>query len=281
MNGEAVRLKIDVAYVGTAFHGWQIQLDLRTVQGELARATSRLLGRDVIPVGAGRTDAGVHARGQSAHLTVAGVNEAERLERALAGIVPDDMEVRAVTRVSPDFNARFSATARRYAYQVLMGRDLFRPHYWPVWGELDRQAMDAAAAAVVGAHDFSSFCKAASLKADHNVCIVDLCRFDWSGDSAIFHVRANRFLHHMVRILVGTLVEIGKGQRPADDMPRILEACSRSSAGKMAPSQGLFLEEVTYPETVLDPAWREPRANSGISDSPGASGIRIPEGESP
>jgi tRNA pseudouridine38-40 synthase len=282
-----VRLKIDLAYVGTAFHGWQVQPGLRTVQGELARGAGRLLGRDVMPVGAGRTDTGVHARGQAAHLDVANDDEAERLQRALAGVMPDDIAVTGVMPVSPDFNARLRAVSRRYSYHLLLGRDIFRPHCWQLDGDLDRAAMDAAAAALAGEHDFTSFCKTSSLKDDGNACTVDLCSFEWSGDSAIFHVRANRFLHHMVRNLVGTLVEIGQGRRPADDVPVILAARARSRAGGMAPPQGLFLEEVRYPGHLLDPAWREPGGAEGVGgaaaepDAPARPEACPPEGENP
>ncbi len=260
----SVRLRIDLAYVGTGFHGWQFQPGLRTVQGELARSIGRLLGREVMPVGAGRTDTGVHARGQVAHLDVADPAEADRLVRALARVVPPDLAVTAVSLVSPDFNARLSATARRYSYHLLWGRDIFAPHCWQLDGAPDRAAMDRAAADSLGAHDFSSFCKTSSLKDDGNVCRVDLCRFDWRDDSAmlsaILHVRANRFLHHMVRNLVGTFVEIGQGRRPAADVPAILAARARSRAGGMAPPEGLFLEAVAYPEHLLDPRWRDPAA---------------------
>jgi tRNA pseudouridine38-40 synthase len=264
----AIRLKIDLAYAGAGFPGWQLQPDRRTVQGELAAVVARLLGRSVTIVGAGRTDAGVHARGQVAHLDVATPEEAARLARALPGAVPDDMAVTAVSPVSPAFNARLTATARRYSYCLLLGHDLFRPHCWQLGGDLDRAAVERAAAVLAGVHDFTSFCKAASLKDDGNRCAVDLCRFEWRGDSAIFHVRANRFLHHMVRNLVGTLVEIGQGRRSADDMALILAARARSRAGGMAPPQGLFLEEVTYPEHLLDPAWREPDAAGDVAAGP-------------
>ncbi len=286
-----VRVRIDLAYVGTAFHGWQLQPGLRTVQGELAAGAGRLLGRAVMPVGAGRTDAGVHARGQVAHLDLADEGEAERLARALPGKMPADMAVKAVSRVSPDFNARLSAVSRRYSYHLLAGRDIFRPHHWQLDGELDRGAMDRAAAALLGDHDFTSFCKASSLKDDGNVCRVDLCRFDWADDSAmlsaVLHVRANRFLHHMVRNIVGSLVEIGLGRRPADDMPAILAARARARAGCMAPPQGLFLEAVAYPDRLLDPAWREPAGQGGVGPDPAAadeprhSQARPPEGETP
>ncbi|HPF70599.1 MAG TPA: tRNA pseudouridine(38-40) synthase TruA [Candidatus Krumholzibacteria bacterium] len=279
-----LRVKIDLAYVGTGFHGWQVQPDLRTVQGELARAAGRLLGRDVMPVGAGRTDTGVHARGQVAHLDVADAREAERLARALAGVVPDDMAVAGVALVSPDFNARLSAESRRYSYHLLRGRDIFRPHAWQLGGGLDQAAMDRAAAHLQGEHDFTSFCKASSLKDDGNACSVDLCRFEWSGDWAILHVRANRFLHHMVRNLVGTLVEVGLGRRDPDEVPDILAARARSRAGGMAPPQGLFLEEVRYPGRLLDPAWREPAGAVGVGGDPhGPAGAdaAVPEGENP
>ena len=221
-----------------------------------------------MPMGAGRTDTGVHARGQVAHLHVATEEEIERVTRALPGMMPADVEIIAVRAVPADFNARRSAIGRRYSYHILLARDIFRPYAWYVYRKLDRAAMDDAAAGFLGAHDFTSFCKAASLKDDGNECVVDLCRFEWGDDSTIFHVRANRFLHHMVRNLVGTLVEIGQGRRAAADMASVLAARTRSRAGGMAPPQGLFLEEVTYPERLLDPSWREPDAAGDVASGP-------------
>jgi len=250
---EVYRLRIDVAYVGREYHGWQIQPGTRTVQGELRRCLTRLLGRDAIPVAAGRTDAGVHARGQVTHLVVNTSEEVERIVRALPGMVPADIGIQGVRRVSPAFNARHSATARRYSYRIIQVRDIFRPHAWYIYRTLDREVMDRGAAAFLGSHDFTSFCKAKSLKKDHNLCQVSLCAFDWRDDSAIFHVQANRFLHHMVRNMVGTLAEMGWGERDKDDIPRILAAHSRSASGQLAPPQGLVLEEVHYPEQLMDP----------------------------
>ena len=243
-----VRVSFRVAYVGTGFSGWQFQPALRTVQGVLKKKLSFLLGREVSPVGAGRTDTGVHARGQVAHVTVASEEEAARLKRALPGMMPADIEVYDFQSVTPDFHARFSAIARRYSFHLLFRRKIFQPNTWQITRSIDRQAMDTAAAFFPGSHDCASFCKTSSLKDNGNVCHIDLCAFEWSADSAIFHVRANRFLHHMVRIMVGTLVEVGRGQRPASEIPDILEARDRSRAGLMAPTEGLFLEEVYYPE---------------------------------
>ncbi len=252
MSG-SLRVRLDIAYHGTRFHGWQIQPELRTVQGVLRHEVTRLLGYRVTPVGAGRTDAGVHAHGQVAHLNVKNRQEFERLERVLHRVMPADIEVCGVRLVAPDFNARFSATARRYVYQILQGKDVFRPDCWQVYFALDRAAMDEAVAHLRGRHDFSSFCKTTSLKDDGNFCEVDLCRFEWSSRGAMFEIRANRFLHHMVRTIVGTLVEIGRGMRPAIDMSVVLAACDRSAAGRMAPACGLFLEEVTYPGHLMVP----------------------------
>lgn len=255
-----IRLRIDLAYRGREFHGWQIQPNQRTVQGELARQCSRLLGRPAIPVGAGRTDAGVHATGQVAHLDVANEDEARRVAGALYRLMPEDILIKGVQQVTPHFNARFSAVARRYGYHLLFGRDIFRDQEWQLHSKLDRGAMDRAAAGFLGTHDFASFCLTASLKPEGNECTVDLCAFEWQERSAIFHVRANRFLHHMVRIMVGTLVEVGQGSKNSASIGRILAARDRSQAGRMAPPQGLFLEEVYYPDKIEEPRWRDPVA---------------------
>lgn len=259
-----VRLRLDIAYVGTEFHGWQIQPDFRTVQGVLREHLTRLLGRQVTPVGAGRTDAGVHARGQVAHVTVANENEAERVIRALGRMCDADVQITAAGRVSPAFNARFSARSRCYSYHLSLVRDIFRPHAWYVYHPLDRMAMDRAAEAFLGDHDFTSFCKASSLKDAGNRCQVSHCAFEWGADSAIFRVKANRFLHHMVRNMVGLLVAVGRGEYPAGAVEEVLAACCRSAAGSMAPARGLFLEEVDYPAALTGDkrVARAPRSES-------------------
>ena len=263
-----LRVRLDLAYVGTAFHGWQEQPDKRTVQGELKKGVSHLLARPVTPIGAGRTDRGVHARGQVAHLSVNGPEEFDRLQRALPTRLPNDITLKNIRVVSQDFHAIRCATSRRYQYHLFLGRDIFRPHEWQLHWPLDKEVMAAAASCLLGEYDFSSFCKSASLKDDGNVCRLDLCDFEWDGDSAIFQVRGNRFLHHMVRIMVGTLVEIGRGLRPAGQIPEILAAGDRSMAGFMAPACGLFMEEVEYPEYLLDSEYREPEGPAGGCDGP-------------
>jgi len=248
-----VRVRLDVAYVGGAFFGWQIQPGLRTVQGVLRQEVSRLMGYQATVVGAGRTGTAVHASGQVAHLDVRTLQECERLRRALPAAVPADIGIKDVRQVSCAFNARLSALWRRYSYHILLGRDIFQPHVWQLDPPMDRAAMEAAASMLRGRHDFSSFCKTASLKDDGNACVVDVCDFEWHSGGVILHIRADRFLHHMVRTIAGTLVEIGRGRTCAQDIPNILAARDRRLAGGMAPACGLFLEEVAYPSSLLVP----------------------------
>ncbi|MHB8080195.1 MAG: tRNA pseudouridine(38-40) synthase TruA [Candidatus Krumholzibacteriia bacterium] len=264
------RVRLDLAYDGAAFHGWQAQPGLRTVQGELAGRLARLLRREIVPVGAGRTDAGVHARGQVCSLTVRDDGECGRLREHLASTLPPDLQLLAVRAVSPLFNARFSATARRYSYHLLLRPDIFRARYAVlVPGRLDRAAMDAAAAHFPGTHDFTSYCKRQSLRPDvGNSCAVERCRFEWSEDSAILHIRADHFLHNMVRAITGTLVEVGLGRRRPDDLPVILGARDRARAGRTMPARGLFLEEVTYPAVLLDPHHEGTTATDGAVRPP-------------
>jgi tRNA pseudouridine38-40 synthase len=243
-----MRLRLDIAYLGAGFHGWQLQPGLRTVQGELTEAVARLLGRRPLLTAAGRTDTGVHARGQVCHLDVETAREAERLAGHLPGRLSPDLQLLRLRPVPAGFDARFSALSRRYRYHFTLRRDICREVgslHLPA--PLDRAAVEWAAAHLVGTHDFASFCKRSSLHPTGNRCVVDLCRFHWRDDSAIFEVRANRFLHHMVRIMVGTLLEIGRGRRSADGIRRLLAARDRSLAGRTAPAHGLWLEEVVYP----------------------------------
>lgn len=251
----ARRVRVDLAYDGTGFHGWQGQPGLRTVQGELGAMLARLLGREIVPTGAGRTDAGVHARGQVCSFTARDAGELARLQNRLARLAPPDLQILDVRAVAPTFNARFDAVARRYSYHLLLRPDVFRVRTAVlVPGRLDREAMDRAAAQIPGTRDCSSFCKRQSLHAaPGNVCTVDLCRLDWEEDSAILHVRADHFLHNMVRAIAGTLVEVGLGRRRPEDIPGVLAACDRARAGRTMPARGLFLEEVTYPAKSLVP----------------------------
>ena len=273
-------VRIDLAYDGGGFHGWQLQPDQRTVQGVLNDEIARLLGREVTTSGAGRTDTGVHALGQTASLGGLSEVEVRRLESTLPRMGPDDVRFTSVREVAPDFHARFSALWRRYEYRLSFEDDLFQRRVrCLVRGPIDRAAMDAACVHLLGKHDFRSFCKTASWRED-NTCDVAEARFAWSDAGGVFHVRADRFLHHMVRTLVGTLLEVGRGARDPDEIPAVLAAHDRGKAGIMAPPQGLYLAEVGYPDELMDPG-RAPDEDATTRDEDQAGTAGAPNEETP
>lgn len=245
----ALVARLVLAYDGTAFHGWQVQPGLRTVQGELTAALARLVPLASPPPGAGRTDAGVHARGQVASVPL---NEAEslgRVARALPHLLPDDMAVLEVTAAAPDFHARFSATGRHYVYRMLLRPDpLRRRDHWWVRQPVDVAPMREAAALLLGDHDCSSFCVTASIDPGRMLCRIRRAELlpGPAGDSIELHLEADRFVHSMVRTVAGTLVEIGRGRRTSASISAILLARDRRAAGMTAPPHGLCLERVEY-----------------------------------
>jgi tRNA pseudouridine38-40 synthase len=254
-----VRVRLDLAYDGTAYSGWAMQPGRRTVCGELTSALSTVLRRAVTLVVAGRTDAGVHASGQVAHLDLAAEvwdEHEERLLRRLSAVLPPDVRVWSAGVAPSGFDARFAAVGRRYAYRVSdspygphpLRRNDVTWHPRPV----DDALMNEAAAALLGEHDFASFCK----KREGATTIRCLTRLEWAreaptsltpGGLLVADVRADAFCHSMVRSLVGALLAVGEGRRPVTDPGRILAECVRSPEVKVAPPQGLTLEEVVYP----------------------------------
>lgn len=261
-NDGRVRLRLDVAYDGSDFHGWATQPGLRTVQGELEFALRRVLRIPAAPVTcAGRTDTGVHARGQVVHLDLAPevlvaaagrspATPTEALCRRLNGVLAPDVRVRGVREVPEAFDARFSATWRRYAYRVAdhpAALDpLTRSHVlaWP--RPLDLDAMNTAAAPLVGEHDFAAFCK----RREGATTIRRLTALDWTradDGTAVAHVQADAFCHHMVRSLVGCLLAVGEGRRAPDWPARVLARRERDPSVTVVHAHGLTLEEVGYP----------------------------------
>jgi tRNA pseudouridine38-40 synthase len=258
-----VRLRIDLAYDGTDFHGWATQPGLRTVQGELTTALGTALRvPDLALVCAGRTDTGVHARGQVVHLDVdddalaasAGRSTDPPLDallRRVNGILPTDVRVRRVVAAADGFDARFSALWRRYAYRVADSPGtvdpLVRQHVlaWP--RPLDLAAMNDASALLVGEHDFASFCK----QREGATTIRTLLELVWDRDAtgrAVATVRADAFCHSMVRSLVGCLLAVGEGRRPSSWAGEVLRAEARDPAVAVVHAHGLTLEEVAYPD---------------------------------
>ncbi|WBB96331.1 tRNA pseudouridine(38-40) synthase TruA [Solwaraspora sp. WMMA2080] len=261
-----VRLRLDVAYDGTDFSGWAVQPQRRTVAGVLTEALDRAFGPGValgLTV-AGRTDAGVHATGQVCHLDVPAEVWSERaatLLRRFAGTLPRDVRVRAVTEVPVDFDARFAATYRRYAYRVTdapYGAEPLRRHDTLAWPRpLDLAALNAAAAELVGEHDFAAYCR----RKEHATTIRQITRLDWHRDAdgtLIGTVQADAFCQAMVRSLVGAMLFVGDGRRPVDWPGSLLTRRERSSEVTVAPPHGLTLVEVGYP---TDPAGYAARAS--------------------
>ncbi len=240
--------RMTIEYDGTPFSGWQIQPGRPTVQGALEAALATALRRPVAVVGAGRTDAGVHARGQVAHFVADDLRmPVRRLLASLGGLLPDAVAVRDLSEAPDGFHARYDARVRRYRYYVTTGfRALDRHWRVPVRPAPDFERMQAAADLLVGQHDFDSFCRTQS-ETKNRVCTVYEAR--WlreSDEDACFDMAGNRFLHGMVRAVVGTLLETGRGQRPVEDMARLLACKDRRAAGSAAPARGLVLEEVRY-----------------------------------
>jgi tRNA pseudouridine38-40 synthase len=255
-----VRLRIDLAYDGGDFHGWAAQPGLRTVQADLESALATVLRGPAVSVTcAGRTDTGVHARGQVVHLDVtedavvaaAGRYDGDPVDaiaRRLNGVLAPDLRVRRATRAPAGFDARFSPLWRRYAYRV---RDdvpdpLTRGHVlaWP--RSLDADAMQEASAGLVGLHDFAAFCK----QREGATTVRTLLELSWTREGGLLTgtVRADAFCHHMVRSLVGALLAVGEGRRPASWPTEVLEGRVRDAAVTVVPPQGLTLEEVCYPD---------------------------------
>lgn len=243
------RMKFTIAYDGNGFSGFQVQPKERTVQGELERALSKVhKGQQVSVYGSGRTDANVHAVGQVIHFDTSLFLPSDRWIRALRTYLPDDIAIKKVEEVSGDFHARFSAIQKEYRYRVLLGEhhDVFRRAYthhyrFPVSIEKMREA----ATYLVGTHDFTSFCsnKANVDNKTRTIYTIELLE---ESDELIFRFVGNSFLYNMVRILVGTILEVGRNKKNPTDILTILEARNRSTAGKTAPGHGLYLWEVLY-----------------------------------
>lgn len=255
-----MRLRIDLSYDGTGFHGWAAQPRLRTVQGTLEAALATVFRvPEARVVCAGRTDTGVHARGQVAHIDVTelprlrtGSDEApvDTVRRRLNGLLPDDIRLHSMREVPGSFDARFSATWRRYAYRIAdtsehhdpLTRNYVTHHPRPL--RLD--AMNEAADLLLGFHDFASFCK----QREGATTIRTLQILEWSRIDGIAEatVKADAFCHHMVRALVGCMVVVGEGRRPPAWAGEVLQGRARNPVAALVPARGLTLEEVGYPD---------------------------------
>jgi tRNA pseudouridine38-40 synthase len=241
-----LRYFIELSYKGTNYHGWQIQPDASSVQEEITKALATILQEKILLVGAGRTDAGVHASQMFAH-----VDTVKKLSNnyvhKLNAILPNDIVIKSIKEVSDDTHARFDAVSRTYEYRILLGRDPFLLETtWQLHQKnLQIEKMNEAANLLFKYEDFESFSK---VKTDVNTFNCTIMKAVWTLEDKhlIFHIKANRFLRNMVRAVVGTLLEVGLGKKTVEDFRKIIESKKRSEAGLSVPAKGLFLTEVCY-----------------------------------
>lgn len=240
------RFKITIQYDGSCFRGWQLQNSARTIQGELESALKKLNGGDVTRVhGAGRTDAGVHAIGQVAHFDLITHIDSCELMNALNGNVPEDIKIIDCIVVPQEFHARFSASKRYYYYRIRTDQFFLDRSYTWNTGSLEIALLHSAAKYIIGDHDFTSFSKK-NKKFNNRRC--NIYESVWNGDNGIvnYYISGNRFLHHMVRYLVGTMVEIARGKFSLEQFKSLLNSPSESVHIFKAPSSGLVLQKVEY-----------------------------------
>ncbi|HTW95374.1 MAG TPA: tRNA pseudouridine(38-40) synthase TruA [Tepidisphaeraceae bacterium] len=253
------RYKLTLAYRGTRYHGWQKQLPANTWKGEIpepgegiptiqeivAKSLGGVVGHPVTLVGSSRTDAGVHAKGQVAHFDTDQTQiPPEGLRAAVNHRLPADILIRSVEPVSGEFDAIQCAVAKRYQYSIWnrADRNPFAPDLaWHRWQELDREAMKAGAGYFVGTQDFASFARPGHRR-ESTIRTVTDCGVSWRGGRVVIGVAGNGFLWNMIRIMVGTLVEVGLGRYPADEIAKMIAARDRRAAGATAPPEGLYLQ---------------------------------------
>ena len=243
-----MRYFITLSYDGTRYHGWQVQPNGPSVQEKLQWALSTILRQDIQVTGAGRTDAGVHARMMVAHFDVETMDfELQDLTYKLNRLLPQDIAIQKMEPVSDEMHARFSATSRTYHYYIHTVKDPFlRAYSCELHYPLDFQLMNEAAAILMTYEDFGAFCKA---HADVKTTLCHITAAQWhqtSPSSWYFEITANRFLRNMVRAIVGTLIDVGRGRLSLDDFRKVVEGKRRTEAGESMPANALFLEEVKY-----------------------------------
>lgn len=246
-----MRYFVHLSYLGTNFHGWQIQPNAATVQEELNRAFSVIFNEEISVVGAGRTDTGVHAKEMWAHFDTTKPLPENLLHR-VNSFVGKEIAVYELLEVGDEAHARFDAIERSYEYHFTSVKSPFKQDLawyfpWPI----DIGKMQKATEALLQFEDFTCFSKS-NTQTLTNLCTIKEARFEIMDDVFVFHITANRFLRNMVRAIVGTLVEIGQGKREVGDMQKIIEAKDRRLAGESAPAHGLYLTRVTYPKQIFN-----------------------------
>ncbi len=251
------RYALEIAYRGTNYHGWQIQPNASSVQEEIEKRLSQLMGNNPVSVvGCGRTDTGVHASYYVLHVDVNKELNTDQLIYKLNKMLPDDIAVFSAQAVSDEFHARFSATSRTYHYAIHQKKDPFLLDSYYLVPEIDFAAMNRAAQTLMGKQDFTSFSK---LHTDvkTNICTVSEAKWNQlTADTWYFEIKADRFLRNMVRAVVGTLLEVGYGNLDQQDLLRIIESKDRGEAKLSVPAKGLSLVDIRYPEELFSKSSR-------------------------
>lgn len=246
------RYFIYISYKGTAYHGWQCQPNGISVQEVLIKTLSSILRTDINLVGAGRTDAGVHAKCMVAHFDYEGEKiDTSKFLLHLNSFLPPDIAVYKIVEVRSTAHARFDAVSRRYEYHVIFHKDVFKRELATrLFAELDFETMNKASALLCHYEDFGSFCK---LHTDvkTNICHIDFAFWKQVEDEWVFTIQADRFLRNMVRAIVGTLFEVGKGKMSLAEFCSVIEAGNRCKAGMSAPAEGLYLVDIQYPDDIF------------------------------
>lgn len=242
-------IKITIAYDGSRYNGWQRQDNTdNTIQGKLEQLVSRMTGEEIEIHGSGRTDGGVHAHGQVANFHTDSRMPKEEMLAYMNEYLPMDIAVLDIRDAAERFHSRLNVKRKTYCYHIWnspVPNVFLRKYSYQIPEPLNLKKMEQAAAYLLGTHDFKSFCSRKKMKKS-TVRMIENIQIEKKGDEIILTYRGNGFLYNMVRILTGTLIEVGRGERAAEEMPDILEAKSRDRAGFTAPAQGLFLERVDY-----------------------------------
>lgn len=247
-----MRYFVDLAYNGTNYHGWQVQPNAPSVQETINKAINTLTRQEVKLVGCGRTDTGVHARDFVAHFDSTAELDTEKLVYKLNRFLPSDIVIYKMYKVNDEANSRFDALSRTYEYHITLQKNPFETEqcYYYTYGSLDVEAMNQAAQKLFNYIDFTSFSKLHTDVKTNN-CKIMYVQWSVKNSKLIFTIKADRFLRNMVRAIVGTLLEVGKGKMSVDQFCDVIEQKDRGKAGVSAPAQGLFLTKIEYPDKIF------------------------------
>ena len=243
---------MELAYLGTAYHGWQRQPNAVSVQEKIEEVLTRLLQGNVEIVGAGRTDAGVHAKQLFAHFDAEGIPDTEEIRFKMNSMLPRDIAIIGICKVRPDAHARFDALSRSYEYHIIQHKNPFvMEQAFYLKKDLDIAKMNEAAEILKTYTNFKCFSKSRTDVKTYN-CKIESAVWKKSGDLLVFYITADRFLRNMVRAIVGTLLEIGQGKNSVENLHEIIKSEDRGKAGTSVPAQGLFLTKIAYPKIAVE-----------------------------